>query len=553
MDKLSSVNNHNSFIKPPTIKSSINKTIASKILYEASIRNEEVLKFFFHNIFVCEERSNDNSEVINSSENIYDSMVKNETGFVGLKNQFCICYMNSTLQQLYMTQKFKETILSIYLNNLNVKDEHLEFLREFQKLFGYLQESNKLDYDIKNFIKTMKDATGEEINIRVQQDAGEFIGNLFQHLENALCGTKYQNLVKDCFGFELANELTVKPESMPQKISEPFSSFRSEDSSYLSVEVQGYSCLKDSLLNFIKEDQVDYTWEYQNKKYPLPTFKRSLIKSLPNNLIIHLKRFTYDFERNQSVKINSRFEFPIELNIEEYCVKSDFEKEYVYELNGITVHTGCAQGGHYFSYIRNNDQWYEFNDSKVGHFDGSELFRKSYGGKSEVEEETFHYSRNKENNQNAFILFYRRKVSKAVLNFTPTLSPIFHGNFLAQRRLKAEKNYEIQNNMKVKMPEYLLNEIMEDNRILSRTNHLNTDLCKYLSKEEMPNLVEKISTNILKPEDGSIKTFISQIKYIIFEQKMDISISFDILRTDILDVLQKELQEVNLRLSHLVI
>ena len=42
--------------------------------------------------------------------------------------------------------------------------------------------------------------------------------------------------------------------------------------------------------------------------------------------------------------------------------------EFVYELQGVLAHSGVAQGGHYYSFIKERDergQWYQFNDTKV--------------------------------------------------------------------------------------------------------------------------------------------------------------------------------------------
>lgn len=37
---------------------------------------------------------------------------KSQTGYVGIKNLGCICYMNSLLQQLYMIPSFREALLN---------------------------------------------------------------------------------------------------------------------------------------------------------------------------------------------------------------------------------------------------------------------------------------------------------------------------------------------------------------------------------------------------------------------------------------------------------
>lgn len=38
---------------------------------------------------------------------------KSSTGYVGIKNLGCICYMNSLFQQLFMIQSFRNDLLSV--------------------------------------------------------------------------------------------------------------------------------------------------------------------------------------------------------------------------------------------------------------------------------------------------------------------------------------------------------------------------------------------------------------------------------------------------------
>lgn len=42
------------------------------------------------------------------------------TGYVGLTNLGCICYMNAMMQQLFMTREFKYALLSIDLSDRNI-------------------------------------------------------------------------------------------------------------------------------------------------------------------------------------------------------------------------------------------------------------------------------------------------------------------------------------------------------------------------------------------------------------------------------------------------
>jgi len=66
-------------------------------------------------------------------------------------------------------------------------------------------------------------------------------------------------------------------------------------------------------------------------------------------------------------KINSRLEFPNQLNLKPYIVDAtENENEYEYTLKGIVNHSGTADFGHYFSYINvKEDIWLEFNDSVI--------------------------------------------------------------------------------------------------------------------------------------------------------------------------------------------
>ncbi|CAN0203550.1 unnamed protein product, partial [Ectocarpus sp. 8 AP-2014] len=99
---------------------------------------------------------------------------------------------------------------------------------------------------------------------------------------------------------------------------------------------------------------------------------RTCLEHLPNLLIVHLKRFELDYRTFETVKLNDRCSFPMLLDLKPYTMKGTDERrvlthtlheeqsakmkedagDYLYNLAGILVHAGVAQGGHYYSYIR---------------------------------------------------------------------------------------------------------------------------------------------------------------------------------------------------------
>lgn len=78
------------------------------------------------------------------------------------------------------------------------------------------------------------------------------------------------------------------------------------------------------------------------------------------------------------------------MSIESEQSPTDTEENYEYELIGVTVHTGTADGGHYYSFIRDRsftvkrDKWFLFNDAEVKQFDPNQIPGECFGGEMTV-------------------------------------------------------------------------------------------------------------------------------------------------------------------------
>ena len=63
-----------------------------------------------------------------------------------------------------------------------------------------------------------------------------------------------------------------------------------------------------------------------------------------------------DYNTWQRKKINDRFEFPLELDLQNYVDKSQAiqSEDCLYELKAVVIHSGGPYGGHYYAYIKDD-------------------------------------------------------------------------------------------------------------------------------------------------------------------------------------------------------
>jgi len=143
---------------------------------------------------------------------------------------------------------------------------------------------------------------------------------------------------------------------------------------------------------------------------------RTCLKTAPDNLIFHLKRFDFDLNDFSRKKVHDNFEFSETIDMGLYNVEhlSDPSKphaEDLFDLVGVVVHFGNCENGHYYSYIRKrpcptgngSPTWLNFNDYEVDPFNPAEIPQKAFGGVVE-ESYTGQYKM-----YSAYMLFYQRK------------------------------------------------------------------------------------------------------------------------------------------------
>lgn len=354
---------------------------------------------------------------------------RSKCGYVGLTNLGATCYMATCMQHLYMIPQARQSVLQAKCSNSN---RYKGTLMELQKMFAYLQESERKAYNPRSFCKTYT-MDKQPLNTGEQKDMTEFFTDLISKLEEM--SPDMHTLVKNLFGGVLTNNVVSLDCPHVSRTLEEFYTVRCQVTDMKNL----YESLDEVTVKDMLEGDNMYTCSKCQKK--VRAEKRACFKKLPRILCFNTMRYTFNMVTMMKEKVNTHFSFPLCLDMSQYMeknlmgpdklrdddeddkflVQSEEDDIYEYELIGVTVHTGTADGGHYYSFIRDKlhksesgqDKWYLFNDAEVKPFDPSQIASECFGG--EVTSKTYDSVTDKfmdfsfEKTNSAYMLFYERK------------------------------------------------------------------------------------------------------------------------------------------------
>ena len=422
--------------------------------------NENLVDFMGMNLFEAAETDDEEEEQFcpeKYKKGVPEATNKKKEGHVGLYNLGAICYLNSILQQFFMCKSFSRHFLKSSDSDVPEASKDENHFHQLQRLFSFLELSERQYFNPVYFCFSFKDWDEMPINTAIQSDSQEFISMLIDKMEESLKPTKYKYLFNSVFGGKYVSQIKCLNGCNSVR-------YRFEDFFTLSLEVKSFNNIYASLDAYIQEEKIDGL-DCESCKKKVSINKKTMLSDLPNVLIIHLKRLYYDYEAEKNVKVNSSLEFPKNLNLKKYCVESQEQEKpsqpqpqadeidddsipqqndpsqisnhqqkdtsdiiyprsdeyYEYHLQGITVHLGSAEAGHYYSYINtqregvdntptydpenleHSKSWLEYNDKQIRKWDITKLEEECYGGKNT------HFLKF-DNIQSAYVLFYERKV-----------------------------------------------------------------------------------------------------------------------------------------------
>ena len=278
------------------------------------------------------------------------------------------------------------------------------------------------------------------MNVREQQDAFEFFTQIADQVDEYLISRGKPKIFSEKFEGIFSD----------QKICQGCPHRYEREQSFIALNLTVKSNnLQESLDQFVKGELLegDNAYFCEKCQEKRNTIKRMCIRKLPSTLVIQLKRFHYDWETNRAMKFDDFFQFPWTLEMGPYTVegiqiaekslskKRDLSSKVVshlYDLVGITVHSGQANAGHYYSFIKDrrtdnnntkrNNKWFKFNDTTVEEFEMTEetLKTECFGGEYKVKKSTSSspnssLPENRQRYWNAYMLFYEAR-SKTTAN-----------------------------------------------------------------------------------------------------------------------------------------
>ncbi|XP_037433464.1 ubiquitin carboxyl-terminal hydrolase 12-like isoform X1 [Triticum dicoccoides] len=306
----------------------------------------------------------------------YDS--KKETGYVGLKNQGATCYMNSLLQTLYHIPYFRKAVYHMPTTENDMPSGSIPLA--LQSLFYKLQYSDN-SVATKELTKSFGWDTYDSF---MQHDVQELNRVLCEKLEDKMKGTVVEGTIEQLFEGHHINYIEC--------INVDYKSNRKESFYDLQLDVKGCHDVYASFDKYVEVERLEGDNKYQAEQHGLQDARKGvLFLDFPPVLQLQLKRFEYDYMRDTMVKINDRYEFPLQLDLDKDDGKyltpdADRSIRNLYTLHSVLVHSGGVHGGHYYAFIRPtlSDQWYKFDDERVTKEDTKKALEEQYGGEEEL-------------------------------------------------------------------------------------------------------------------------------------------------------------------------
>ncbi|CAI9095952.1 OLC1v1031999C1 [Oldenlandia corymbosa var. corymbosa] len=170
----------------------------------------------------------------------------------------------------------------------------------------------------------------------MQQDVQELNRVLCEKLEEKMKGIVVESTIQNLFGGHQMNYIEC--------INVEFKSTRKESFYDLQLDMKGCKDVYALFDKYVEVEHMEEDNKYHAEGHGLQDAKKGvLFTNFPLVLQLHLKRFEYDFSSDSMVKINDRYEFPLQLDLDREngkCLSPDADRsvQNLYTLHSVLLH-----------------------------------------------------------------------------------------------------------------------------------------------------------------------------------------------------------------------
>uniref|UniRef100_A0A0E0E7R4 ubiquitinyl hydrolase 1 n=1 Tax=Oryza meridionalis TaxID=40149 RepID=A0A0E0E7R4_9ORYZ len=261
----------------------------------------------------------------------YDS--KKETGYVGLKNQDSACqavYHMPTTENDMPSGSIPLALQSLFYK-LQYNDSSVS-TKELTKSFGWDMHDSFMQHDVQELNRVLSEKLEDKMKKGIL-------------LWQVIVLSHHGHYVQTC----------------------PFDLIGVHSNADLQLDVKGCQDVYASFDKYVEVERLEGDNKYHAEQYGLQDAKKGvLFIDFPPVLQLQLKRFEYDFMRDTMVKINDRYEFPIQLDLDRddgKYLSPDADRNV---RNLYTLHR------------------FKFDDERVTKEDAKRALEEQYGGEEEL-------------------------------------------------------------------------------------------------------------------------------------------------------------------------